>query len=419
MDTSQLEEYVTKAYLTVLGRSPDPGGLNSWMLKIRSGNIKKENLAEALKVAGVLAGEIVAGEINGGLAANTSQTQRSTNNKTINFYPVAVPKSGYGILGENIYKTLVGYGYKISQSISYNLPPADISLHLSIPPSWRHLESTVNIGYTMFEASRIPDSWVPFCNCMDRLIVPLGANINVFRLCGVTIPIDVVPIGVDETIFNPEFACRSSLPSSSLVTSGYKFLIVNDGQSRKNNEMVVKAFQDEFRKEIPEHKVFLVTRTPGGYQGNNVLWIEKYLEDPDLACLIKSCDCVIGASCGEAGDIPVLEGMAMEKPVIVSRDMAHPEYITDGENGIFIKTERIVPAFSHSQYKGLPYLVGLHDATWTLPSYESLKKKMRYVYENRDASEKIGKNAREYILKYRTLKVCIQKMIQIFEEYGI
>lgn len=402
-----LEEYITESYITVLGRSPDPGGLKCWVLKINSGMIKKESLAEELKNS----------EEYKLQTATTSilETRHGINNKTINFYPVAVPKSGYGILGDNIYRTLKNNGYNVSRSINYNqgMPHADISLQLSIPPSWRRLGSTVNIGYTMFEASRIPDSWVRFCNIMDRLIVPLQENTNIFSSCGVNIPIDVVPIGVDETIFNPEH-----VHSSSFVPEGYKFLIINDGQSRKNNEMVVKAFLDEFRKEILENKVFLVTRTPGQYQGNNIIWVEKYLEDPDLASLIKSCDCVIGASCGEAGDIPVLEGMAMEKPVIVSREMAHSEYITDGENGIFIQTERIVPAFSHPQYKGLPYLVGLHDATWVLPGYESLKEKMRYVYENRDKTIRIGKNARQYILKHRTLEVCIKQTIQIFEKCG-
>lgn len=506
MDIS-LEEYIAETYQIILNRPPDPGGLKGWALKIRSGMVKKERLAEELKkseeykrkpiiiildqfrpssvyiisftavsdtetniqvqlvsqrgpfVDGIHHGNrtihILQGkhvyktELNSqffdtsipsehvlsispltkkdtcveisGVTVEWSRTalaeqtiQNDIRSISINFYPVAVPKSGYGILGENIYRMLRDHGYSITQSIKYNLPPADISLQLSIPPSWRRLASTINIGYTMFEASRIPDTWVPFCNIMDRLIVPLEANIKVFRSCGVKIPIDVVPIGVDEKVYDPNISHRVINGASE---DSFKFLIINDGQSRKNNEMVISAFQDEFKEEISKNKnlTHLITRTPGSYGGKNVIWSPHYLEDHDLASLINSCDCVIGASCGEAGDIPVLAGMAMEKPVIVSREMAHSEYITDGENGIFIETDRVVPAFSHSQYKGLPYLVGLHDATWVLPGHESLKEKMRYVYENRGEAERIGKNAREYILKYRTLEVCIKQLINIIE----
>lgn len=413
MDIKKADDIITRAYQELLGRPPDKGG--RWG-KIQSlmGGISEEDVRKSI----MQSEEYKKSEKYKRKAAE--QTLQDNNmlrlplSLSINFYPVAVPKSGYGILGENIYRMLRDHGYSITQSIKYNLPPADISLQLSIPPSWRRLASTINIGYTMFEASRIPDSWVPFCNIMDRLIVPLEANINVFRSCGVKIPIDVVPIGVDEIVYNPDTPLHHSPP----LPKSFKFLIINDGQSRKNNEMVVSAFQDEFKEEISKNLIHLITRTPGSYGGKNVVWSPQYLEDPVLAALINSCDCIIGASCGEAGDIPVLEGMAMEKPVIVSREMAHSEYILDGENGIFIETERVVPAFSHSQYKGLPYLVGLHDATWILPSYKSLKEKMRFVYENRAEAERIGKNARQYVLKHRTLEVCIKALIEIIERIG-
>jgi glycosyltransferase involved in cell wall biosynthesis len=399
MDATEIEKEITETYRAIFGREPDAGEKFSASHGMQAGAIKKGELASLLAQSDEY-------------KIKAAKKTYNTNRKTINFYPVAVPKSGYGILGDNIYRRLQGRAYIITQSTRYDLPRADISLHLSIPPSWKRQNSSFNIGYTMFEASKVPDSWVRFCNIMDRLAVPIQANVDVFRSCGVKIPIDVVPIGVDETIFNPESAHLSPL----IPNGAFKFLIVNDGQSRKNNEMVVKAFGEEFRKEISKNEIFLVTRTPKPYQGKNVLWVEKYLEDPDLANLIKSCDCVIGASCGEAGDIPVLEGMAMEKPVIVSREMAHSEYIQDSRNGFFIKTEKIVPAYSHPQYAGQPYLIGLRNATWILPSYVSLKERMRYVYENQKEAHEVGKNARQYILKNRTLDVCIKPLIKIFQE---
>lgn len=55
----------------------------------------------------------------------------------------------------------------------------------------------VNIGYTMFETTRIPDLWVDACNRMQGILVPCRWNREVFQRSGVRVPVRVAAPGVE------------------------------------------------------------------------------------------------------------------------------------------------------------------------------------------------------------------------------
>ncbi len=362
--------------------------------------------------------------------------------KAICLYQTVVRDSGYGILGENIHKGLLKHGYTVHNSYdgprgfaNKGIPSVKISVILSIPASYFKTSSRYSIGFTMFEATKIPCSWTERCNIMDRIIVPCVSNVEIFQRCGVTVPIDIVPIGIDANIYSPEafndyynkkgkkFSINRRFDFGSYMLNSdnaYRFLVINDGQSRKNNEMIISAFEEEFEEEIDRYDVFLVIRSQRRYTGKGVIWINIFLYDDEMPLLIGSCDCMVSASSGEAGDIPILQGMAMEKPVIVTPGFVHDDYIIDTgykKNGFFIESDGWIKAFQHPQYNGVSYLIGINDgldvATWVMPNFDDLKKKMRYVYENRDEAINVGKNAR---LQHRTIDVMIDRMADVFDK---
>ena len=55
----------------------------------------------------------------------------------------------------------------------------------------------------MFETDSIPQDWVGRLNQMDEVWVPTAFNVETFAKAGVTVPIQVVPGGVDATLFRP------------------------------------------------------------------------------------------------------------------------------------------------------------------------------------------------------------------------
>ena len=366
----------------------------------------------------------------------------------INFFQTTNRTSGYGMMGDGIVREINkgDFGFQIRDFCKDGKGRVNdnemtglkskIGLLLNVPTMWfKARNSKYTIGYSMFECTRIPSSWVGGCNRVDRIFVPVINNIEGFRSSGVSkdIPIDVIPIGVDTDIYDCS-KCDFQFDFGKVdfcknEKDTYKFLVVNDNQSRKNNGMIIKAIGEEFEKEIKDNKVVLITRFCHGkklIKDKFAHHIMRYLKDEDMVKLINTCDCMVNISSGENGDIPILQAMAMEKPVIISEDkLIHSEIIDEGKEmfdrfGVAfpVKIDRWERAYCSNEYKNSKYFDGLgEDAVWIVPSYEDLRKQLRYVYDNRNEKSviEVGKNARKYILEKRTVKIAVKKMLDIFD----
>lgn len=66
-----------------------------------------------------------------------------------------------------------------------------------------------NIGYCTWEADRIPEKWVEYCNLMSELWVPSQWNIEVFKNSGVVKPIYCIP----HIIEPPDLSVALSIPA--------------------------------------------------------------------------------------------------------------------------------------------------------------------------------------------------------------
>lgn len=391
----------------------------------------------------------------------------------INFFQTTNRTSGYGMMGDGLVREInKNSGDGGDGSVKWKIRDfcrdgkgrtndnemvglkSKIALILHIPTLWfKAKNSKYTIGYSMFECTKIPSTWVSGCNRVDRILVPVVNNIEGFRSSGVrrNIPIDVIPIGIDASIYDPnrytgihrfegfDFGRGIGIGvgtgiGTQIGKDTYKFLVVNDNQSRKNNGILIKAIGEEFEDEINKNKVILITRFCHGkklIKDKFVHHIMRYLKDEDMAKLIFSCDCMVNISSGENGDIPILQGMAMEKPVIISEDkLVHSEIIDEGKkmfggvcgfggNGVAfpVEIDRWERAYCTNEYKNQKYFEGL-DGVWIVPDYEDLRKQLRYVYDNRDSDKviEVGKNARKYILEKRTVKVAVNKMLDIFSK---
>lgn len=375
-------------------------------------------------------------------------------NNVINFFQTTNRLSGYGMMGDGLVREINSRRNNIDTDKAWLIRDfcrdgkgrindsemaglkSKITLILHVPTMWfKAKNSKYTIGYSMFECTRIPSTWISGCNKVDRIFVPVINNIEGFRLSGVSknIPIDVIPIGIDSNTYDPSKYTDKEFEfdfESEIEKDTYKFLVVNDNQSRKNNGTLIKAIGEEFEEEINKNKVVLITRFCHGkklIKNKFVHHIRRYLKDEDMAKLIFSCNCMVNISSGENGDIPILQGMAMEKPVIISEDkLVHSEIIDEGikmfgESGVAfsVKIDEWERAYSGNEYIKQKYFEGLgKDAKWVIPDYYDLRKKLRYVYDNRDNDDvrEVGKNAREYILENRTVNVAVDKMLDIFDK---
>jgi len=354
--------------------------------------------------------------------------QRTTDKFTgvirmINFYPAPL-KGVYGDLGISISETLTKHGYIINNRNLYpdmeSMPYSTKSILLATPYSFLKTNSEKTIGFTMFDATGIPKSWVQRCNTMDQILVPCTSNVDAFKLCGVTAPVEYIPIGVNTDVFNPYAFDEGIEPLYYFghenlykgVKRAFKFLVINDGSPKKNNQMILDAFREEFCQEIADNEIYLIFNIGSlGSDMKGVININKpSLDDRDLARLIYSCNSVISASSGEAVDMPVLQGMALEKPVIVSEGFVHSECVTH-DTGYMIAIDQWVPAH---QLDGEFDPDDIGDSLWVMPDLKSLKEKMRLVFEYK--GDEVGMRARKRVLANYTQDIMAKKIIDILEK---
>jgi hypothetical protein len=78
------------------------------------------------------------------------------------------------------------------------------------------------------------------------------------------------------------------------------------------------------------------------------------------------------------------------------------------DNSFPVKVERLVPV------KNVPELAGHY---WAEPSLSDLQQKMRYVFENREASKAIGKKARADLLSKYSMEETSRKVAAELDKF--
>lgn len=206
----------------------------------------------------------------------------------------------------------------------------------------------------------------------------------------------MVALGVDPDYFNPGITGHP-------LAGVFSFLSTFEWGSRKAPELLLRAFNDEFRavedvvllcKIINVDESVRVERAVADLGlasgGGRVLFsLNELVPTHQLGSLYRSADCFVLPSRGEGWGMPILEAMACGLPVIAT-DWSAPRDFMNAGNAYPLAVERMIPAELTS-----PYYRG---AQWAEPSYEHLRVLMRHVYEHRDEALEKGLRASREVL---------------------
>ncbi len=270
------------------------------------------------------------------------------------------------------------------------------------------------IGFTMLETDRIPAEWVRQANLMDEVWVPSSFNARTFLDSGVNRPIHVMPLGVDPDYFNPRIVRYP-------LTGVYTFLSIFEWGERKMPELLLKAFNDEFRS---NEGVLLICKTLNvdpqvdvraqiaalglDHRGGRIHFsLNQVIPTHQLGSLYCSADCFVLATRGEGWGMPVIEAMACGLPVIATEWSAHCDFINGG-NAYPLRLDRLVPAQAKC-----PYYAGFK---WAEPSYHHLRRLMRHVVENQAEARAKGQRASRDALENWTWDKAAQKIIDRIDQ---
>lgn len=265
------------------------------------------------------------------------------------------------------------------------------------------------IGYTMLEVTGVPREWVRQANKMDEVWVPSTFNLNTFRASGVTVPIHIMPLGVDTNFFNP-------LIKRFPVTDHYTFLTVFEWGERKAPEVLLKTFNQTFSKSDPvvllckanvtdpsvdiQRVIADLDLSPDG--GRIEFILNKYLPYHQIGSLYRSADCFVMTSRGEGWGMPILEAMACGIPVIATHWSAPTDFMTY-QNAYPLRTRGVIDAVAKC-----PYYKGFQ---WADPDPSHLSHLLRHVYENPDEAREKGAVAAENVREKWSVDACVSRIV--------
>lgn len=290
-------------------------------------------------------------------------------------------------------------------------------IHLT-PENWpRFLQrDKYNIGYTAWETSRLPVSWVPLINQANEVWVPSKFNKLVFEQSGITIPIKVVPHAI---------APAKVIPSEPTDTD-YKFYSIFQWTERKNPIGLLTAYLTEFssnesvvlylktyhmgwndkQQNIIKMQVRELKEQLGRESYPKIQFIGNLLSEDDICKLHTIGDCLVLPHKGEGFGIVPATAMSYGRPVIATNWGGNLEFMNDQNS--YLINGRMEPV------NGMPWTIYTSDQMWCEPDTISLQLIMRTIFENQQEAIATGLTGAITVknkLSYETIGSLIKELL--------
>ncbi|NJL70333.1 MAG: glycosyltransferase [Candidatus Competibacteraceae bacterium] len=292
---------------------------------------------------------------------------------------------------------------KLSSLACKPLTDNHVTVYHCIPATQKQIKRTKRtIGFAIFETfdppNEGPTSWVKALNLNDAVICPSKFNVSVFSNAGVVKPIFYVPHCVDFDLYSPE-----TLPIRK--HERFTFMFFGTWKLRKGYAQLAEAFLQEFGAE-DNVQLLIKTNLPENAKTyfqtmNRNLGLEKketapilvertIFDERSLPRFMKSADCLVSPTLGEGFGLPGLQCMALGVPVIVTDFSGCQEYANE-QTATLLKPEGFI---QHRQLDNLPQFI---NKKWAFVTVSSIRRAMRYAYENQDEIKNKAETAYAYV----------------------
>lgn len=273
--------------------------------------------------------------------------------------------------------------------------PVDTNLLVTVAErfDWYMLPEIPNVGFTMWEGDRVPESKVYSCNRLDRILTPTEFGRIAFERSGVTVPVRVVhpcvdPADYDNALVDTErggdrrpFTFLSVFEWHHPHKDPRSLLLayLSEFDARERVLLRVKTFSrwsDVSGADVAD-EVRDVRRELGRGEYPPIELLTGSLATSEVQELYRVSDCYVATHRAEGWGLPIWEAMASGLPTIATRYSGNMEYMTD-ENSYLVD-------FCHETKR-----VDLRD----------LRLKMRRVVENEEERGRLARRARSDTLAY-------------------
>lgn len=250
--------------------------------------------------------------------------------------------------------------------------------------------------YTMWEVSRVNTFIIREFNNVSTIVVPCQWNKEVFLQSGTTVPIEVVPLGIDTSIFSYQ------PPSSNDFVFG-----TGNNDFRKRLKDVLRCFCRAFHPRIRDVKLKIKVSPQdnlGAFADERIEVLNKNLSQQELAKWYHGIDVFVSAAYAEGWGLMQHEAMACGRPLISPWYGGVKDFF-DKDCGYCVDYREILASGPY-EYSG---------GFWADFNEDDMIDKMRWCYNNRSEVHKKGILSAERV-KNLTENNTINQILQIMKE---
>lgn len=307
---------------------------------------------------------------------------------------------GYGQSGLTLKRELAKQGIHLTKQEAGQ----KVGLVYNYPDAINYLNTPVKIIYTMFESTTIPQGWVDDLRKANLVLTPSRFCRDAFKTRG--IDAKVVQLGYDDTVFNYKEKDKNNPVFTFLHYDAFKI--------RKGWDILFKAFNEEFKPDEPVRMVFKTTKSKEELpfpilksQYPNIDVIHDNYTPQELEALLHSADCFVFPSRGEGFGLTPLEALATGTPTIIPNGSGMAEYF-HADYFIELKVKGTTPAM-YQTFRNED--VG----EFIEPDLEDLKRKMRWVYQNKQQAYKQAEKGAKWVKQNYSISETAAKLAPYLE----